>query len=504
VPSADGRADLIARARAHGSRVAVVDAGGEHRFDVLLARSVAIAQSLRGTANWREGRPVPLLVEPDARWPAALFAIWQAGGVAVPLGLHQPGPELERLLQDLDAEVAVVSADLRCRLESHGVELVAAEPTNATNAEALPADGVRSAAALDAAAPALVVYTSGSTGGPKGVVLRHGNLEAQIDSLAAAWEWSADDRILQLLPLHHVHGIVNVVLSALSAGACCEMAGSFDAESVWERLASGEITLLMAVPTIYRRLIETWRAAPRESRGAWSRGARGLRLAVSGSAALPASLFEAWEEIAGTPPLERYGMTETGMLLSNPLHGERVPGTVGSPLPNVEVRFRDGGEPCDGGREGELEVRGPGVFSGYWRRPEVTAAAFSEDGWFRTGDQARREPGRYRLLGRRDVDIIKSGGFKISALEVEEALRSHPGIVECAVVGSADQEWGEAVSAAVIARDPALDLDEVRRWSKERLSPYKAPTRLRLVDGLPRNALGKVLKTEVRRLFDEG
>ena len=274
-----------------------------------------------------------------------------------------------------------------------------------------------------------------------------------------------------MLPLNHVHGLVNVTLCALAAGACCEAPGGFDAESTWSRLASGELTLFMAVPTIYARLIATWAEADEATRARWSAGARQLRLMVSGSAALPVSTLERWREITGHVLLERYGMTELGMVLSNSLT-RRVPGHVGEPLPGVEVRLvDDAGTDVADGTPGELLVRGPNVFREYWRRPDATAEAFT-DGWFRTGDVAVREPDGYRMLGRLSVDIIKSGGEKVSALEVEEVYRTHPGVADCAVVGIEDPQWGERVCVAVVRAPGATDeAESLRAWGKQRLAP---------------------------------
>jgi malonyl-CoA/methylmalonyl-CoA synthetase len=216
-------------------------------------------------------------------------------------------------------------------------------------------------------------------------------------------------------------------------------------------------------------------------------------------------MLERWREISGHTLLERYGMTEIGMALSNSLHGERRPGFVGVPLPGVDVRLVDEqGNEAAAGTPGELEVRGPSVFSEYWQRPDETAAAF-RDGWFRTGDMAVLEDGSYRLLGRTSVDIIKTGGFKVSALEIEETLRTHPVIAECAVVGVTDPEWGERVSAAIELRSQcALTLEDLQRWARERLAPYKIPRALAAVPALPRNAMGKVVKPEVAALFKSG
>jgi malonyl-CoA/methylmalonyl-CoA synthetase len=226
---------------------------------------------------------------------------------------------------------------------------------------------------------------------------------------------------------------------------------------------------------------------------------------MSGSAALPVRTLQRWKEISGHTLLERYGMTEIGMALSNPLHGERAPGRVGRPLPGVEIQLvGEDGKAVAPGTAGEIEVRSPGVFKEYWAKPEATRAAF-RDGWFRTGDTAIVENGVYRILGRTSIDILKTGGHKVSALEIEETLRQHPAIAECAVVGVPDAEWGERVAAAVVLnKGHALDLPSLRRWGKESLATYKLPSQLLLLDALPRNAMGKVMKTSLTALFRSG
>jgi malonyl-CoA/methylmalonyl-CoA synthetase len=348
----------------------------------------------------------------------------------------------------------------------------------------------------------MILYTSGTTSRPKGVVTTHANIAAQITSLVDAWEWSADDRILLCLPLHHVHGIINVVSCALWSGATCEMLSRFEANAVWDRIVCGSQTLFMAVPTIYAKLIAAWDAVSPERRAALSAACSRLRLMVSGSAALPVNTLQRWKEISGHTLLERYGMTEIGMALSNPLRGQRVPGSVGTPLPSAEVRLAgENGEPVPAGMPGEIEVRGPSVFAEYWGKPEATREAFRE-GWFRTGDTAVVENGRYRILGRTNVDILKTGGHKVSALEIEETLRQHPAIAECAVVGIPDPEWGERVAAAVVLNgSETLDLTSLRAWAKDFLATHKMPSRLLMLDALPRSAMGKVMKPVVAKMF---
>jgi malonyl-CoA/methylmalonyl-CoA synthetase len=490
----------MARATAWPGRTAVVSRGESHTYGDLLSASARVAAALlRGRPDLDEAR-VAFLVPPGFEHVAVQWGIWRAGGIAVPLAASHPPPELEYVVADADADtvvcdpgsearLAAITAALRCRLERSDHALAADTtplPTVATSRRAM------------------MLYTSGTTGRPKGVVTTHDTLAAQIETLFLAWEWSAADRILGVLPLHHVHGIVNVLCCALWSGAVCELPARLDVEEVWRRLTAGGVTLFMGVPTIYGRLIAAWESAPPAQRRTLSERARALRLMVSGSAALPVSTLERWREITGHTLLERYGMTEIGMALSNPLHGERVAGSVGAPLPGVTVRLVDEtGAAMPPGTPGEIEVRGPGVFKEYWRQAEATAAAF-HDGWFRTGDIAVVEDGRYRLLGRASVDIIKSGGYKLSALEIEECLRRHPAVADCAVVGVPDTEWGEAVAAAVVpvaGRRPSAA--ELRAWVRARLAPYKVPKRIGIVAELERNAMGKVLKAAVRRLFDD-
>jgi len=463
-----------------------------------------VAAELAGEAGGLREARVAFLVPPSFAHVVISRGIWIAGGVCVPLAVSHPPAELEHVIRDSGASVVVGSGRqaeaLEAIAEAVGARFVRAadllaggqvcESTDA-GARSGPGTAIDRFADLTPGARAMILYTSGTTGKPKGVVTTHGQFAAQIASLVAAWEWTPNDRALLVLPLHHVHGIVNVLGCALAAGASCEILPQFEPEPAWQRLSSGEITVFSAVPTIYHRLIASWDAAPPALRRLRSEGARQTRLMMSGSAALPRQTLERWREITGHTLLERYGMTELGMALANPLHGERRPGSVGTPLPGVDVRLADG----------ELEVRGPGVFLEYWHRPAETRAAFA-DGWFRTGDSAVLEDGAYRLLGRTNVDILKTGGYKVSALEIEDVVREHPAVTDCAVVGVPDHEWGERVSAVVELQPGAtLTLEDLQAWTKARLAPYKTPRALRCVAALPRNALGKVVKPDVVTLF---
>ena len=341
--------------------------------------------------------------------------------------------------------------------------------------------------ALDAAGPddtGLLVFTSGTTGTPKGVPLSHANLLATSASIEVAWRWTEDDRLVLALPLFHVHGLGVGLHGTLLAGASAVILPRFEVDAVLDAVAAHEATLMFGVPTMWVRLA----ASPRLAEMA------PLRLCVSGSAPLDPSTFAALADGIGSPVIERYGMTETGMLVSNPYEGERRAGSVGLALPGVEVQLegREGaGEPS-----AEILVRGPNVFGGYLGG--VGADAFTPDGWFRTGDLGRADPDGYLRIVGRSKELIITGGFNVYPRDVEEVLSGHPGVAEVAVVGVPDPEWGERVVACVVAAEP-VDAGDLLAWGAERLAPYKRPREVRFVDGLPRNAMGKVVRSALVR-----
>lgn len=494
---------FVERARGRGGHPAVDGPDGLWSYRSLLSASATIAHHLLDGRDDLAGARVAFLVDPGGRNAAVLWGIWRAGGLAVPLAVSHPPAELRHVLEDSGASRVVVEAKYRDRVEgaAAGIPIVELPPGMTPPSAPFPDEPPLPAVGPDRRA--LMIYTSGTTGRPKGAVHTHRSLDAQVRSLAEAWGWSAVDRILLVLPLHHVHGLVNVLCCALWSGARCDVLPRFDAEGTWDRIAGGDLTLFMAVPTIYARLIAAWDEAAPERREELSAACRSLRLMVSGSAALPVPILERWQAVSGHVLLERYGMTEIGMALSNPLVGDRRPGLVGFPLPDVEVRLVDEeGTPVSPGIPGEIEVRGETLFLEYWSRPEETRTAF-HDGWFRTGDVALLEEGGYRILGRRSVDILKTGGYKVSALEIEAALREHPAVEDCAVVGIPDPTWGERVAAAVVPRPGCtLDPEALRGWATQRLAPYKVPGQILAVDELPRNAMGKVTKPAVRTLLE--
>jgi len=409
---------FVANAELYHEHTAIIATEGTFSYRQLLGASSKIASSLLDGKKDLQEKRVVFLIPPGFQYVATQWGIWRAGGIAVPLCVSHPQPELEYVIVDSEAEIIIAHPDfveiLRPLAAARNAKFLITSETLQAAPTTLPQ--------IDASRRAMIIYTSGTTSKPKGVVSTHKNIAAQIKTLISAWEWMASDHILHVLPLHHIHGIINALSCALWAGATCEILPTFDAAKVWSRFLSGDVTLFMAVPTIYIKLIEAWEQASPQQQKAMSAACSKLRLMISGSAALPVHVLEKWKEITHHVLLERYGMTEIGMALSNPLHGERVPGSVGTPLPNVEIRLvDDNGNDIEAGTPGEILIKGPSVFLEYWRKPEATQQAFHH-GWFRTGDVAVVQNNSYRILGRRSVDIIKTGGYKVSALEIEEVL----------------------------------------------------------------------------------
>ncbi len=490
-------------ARADDSRIVTHDAGGATPWRDAVARADRVAAALLAGRRSLEGARVAVLVTPGAPFVACFFGVLRAGGAVVSLSPVYPAPEIRHACDDAAVHAVIVSQELAGRVAHVAQRVVVLD-------ELLAAGGALSTADVPGEdEPALQIYTSGTTSRPKGAVLTHANLGVQQGLLAGAWGLREDDTLLHVLPLHHIHGLGIALLTALGCGASVrflDFAGrSFDAAATWEAMAGA--TVFMAVPAIHTRLMAALDAADAPTRARWTEHGRGLRLVTSGSAALPVSLGRRWADLGGAYPLERFGMTELGVAATNPLApAGRRPGTVGVPLPSVGIRVV-GDDGRDAGA-GELWVSGPSVFAGYHGRDEATRAAFVHDGgtrWFRTGDTVSREPDGYlRILGRTSVDIMKSGGYKLSALEIEEAIREHPDVADAAVVGVPDPEWGDRVVACVIARpgrETGCEEAPLRAYLKERIAPYKVPRQVVVVRDLPRNALGKVVKAELVKML---
>lgn len=434
-------------------------------------------------------RRVAVWATPSAETCVAVVAALLAGVPIIPLNPKSGPRELGHILGDAapDAVLCVGGAPV--------VEPLAGVPR-------IDVDLSRDAQATAALAPApghtpaLVMYTSGTTGPPKGVVLSQGAIDANLAALAEAWQWTGDDVLTHALPLFHVHGLILGVLGPLRLGGSLIHLERFSPGALASVLAA-DATMMFGVPTMYHRIAE---AAATDA--AVAQGLRGARLLVSGSAALASTDQDAIARITGRTVIERYGMTETLIICAARADGDRLPGSVGPALPGVEVRLLDddGSDITDTGDapEGELAVRSPGLMDGYLNRPEATAEAL-RDGWLRTGDLARIDAdGEVRLVGRMSTDIIKSGGFKIGAGEVEAALLEHPAVEEVAVTGLPDPDLGERVVAWVVGAGSPQDPDVLIDHVAERLTAHKRPREIRFLDSMPRNEMGKVLKRTLR------
>ena len=491
---------IFQRAQQHLTRTAIHSEGRTYSYKELIDSSHVLASILlNGSSDLQEQR-VAFMVDPGFNYVKTQWAIWQSGGIAVPLCITHPLPSLYYVLEDTSASILVVSAHYAQQFSEYvqtlGIRLLIVEESNESPLAALPT--------IDSTRAAMILYTSGTTSLPKGVVTTHENLDAQISTLISAWEWNANDHIVCVLPLHHVHGIINVVSCSLWAGATCTFLSSFSAADVFELFKRGSVNVFMAVPTIYYKLISYWEQESEAEKKAITSSMQSFRLMVCGSAALPVSVMEKWQTISGHKLLERYGMTEIGMAISNPYSGDRRPGYIGQPLPGVEVMLADDNYNSVAPNEpGQILVRGKNVFQEYWKRPDETEKSFTKEGWFKTGDVAVVEDGYYRIMGRQSVDIIKSGGYKISALEIEEELRKHPAISDVAVVGIPDDEWGERIVAALVCKTEVAESSvDFSSWLRERIPSYKVPRLYKIVSELPRNAMGKVVKADVKKIIN--
>ncbi|HET9254651.1 MAG TPA: AMP-binding protein [Pseudonocardiaceae bacterium] len=447
----------------------------------LRAAAAALASGLAGT------RRVAIWATPELETCVAVVAALLAGVPAVPVNPRLGTRELRHVVSDTAPDLVLTTSG------THLPEALAALPRRdvdplAVSAFAPPEPNPES--------PALIVYTSGTTGPPKGVVLSRRALAADLDALAAAWEWTAADVLVHALPLYHVHGLVLGVLGPLRLGGALRHLGSFSAEGVARELGEAA-TMLFGVPTMYHRLA---RAAERDPCLAAALGR--ARLLVSGSAALSRSDHQRIGAATGQYVIQRYGMTESLITCAERIGGPRQPGTVGPPLESVALRLVDdnGVILTEPGEDtiGEIEVTGPTLFSGYLNRPDATAEAMRE-GWLRTGDLATRDSdGRLRLVGRRCYDLISSGGYRIGAGEIEDALREHPGVAEAAVAGEPDPDLGQRVVAWVVAAsDPPPGARELAEHVTALLAPHKRPRVVRFVPALPRDDMGKVRKNQL-------
>jgi malonyl-CoA/methylmalonyl-CoA synthetase len=484
VAAGDGTALLLAngslpaawarRWEADPARPLLHDAGRWITAAELEERSRRVAGRL-AAAGLQLGDRLLTSAESSAELVVGHVAAMRLGLVVVPVNSAYREREIAHIVRDARPSAALVDnrerGDWITRAAAPASVLV-------VGPEVALAEGV--APALDTCAPedgAMLCYTSGTTGTPKGALLTHANVLSSPAALQLAWRWDPDDRLVLALPLFHMHGLGVGLHGTLLCGASVVLQSKFDPDAVFDAARAEHATLFFGVPTMYDRLARSPRVQE----------LRALRLCVSGSAPLPADLHARIAVEGGVTVLERYGLTETLMNSSNPYDGERRAGTVGFALPGVEIRLGDGDE---------ILVRGPNVFGGYWEQPEATRASFDADGWFATGDIGAFDADGYLSIVGRSKELIISGGFNVYPREVEDVLRAYPGVADVAVVGTPSDEWGEVVTAVVVA-DGTLDRDALLQYAAGELAPFKRPREVRFVDELPRNALGKVLRHEL-------
>lgn len=516
----------------YSNNIAIVDNHGSFKYKDILHSSYTVAEKIRSfIPNSRER--ISFLCSSDATYVSVLLACWLTGNVAVPLCSSHPESMLEYYIVDSQSKLLISNEKYldpikniasKSNLPFFVVDHDILSRPSTIKQHQLESD-FSSSNSCSENERALIIYTSGTTGRPKGVVLNHGTLFSQTSAVITMWNITEKDAILHSLPLHHIHGIMNALLCLLKAGGTIVMQQKFNTVEVWKHFLKLDnkplVNLFFAVPTMYAKLVQKFEQVGMSENKAREQCLNSMRLMCSGSASLPVPVFHRWEDITGHRIVERFGMSEIGMALSTTLEGPRQAGTVGIPLPDVEIKIRKNNNDSAGAvndlvvgnhseikmlseneTSGELLVRGPNVFKEYWNKEKATAEAFTKDGWFQTGDTACFEDGAFKILGRSSVDIIKSGGFKISALEVESCLLRHPDIIECTVFGLPDDVWGERVAALIIFKKGKEVIDsELKTWCKQYIPPYSIPTAIKHVEEIPRNVLGKVNKKELRAKY---
>ena len=445
------------------------------------------------------GDRVTVQVEKSVENLYLYLACLRAGLVYHPLNTAYTASELAYFLENAEPTIVICASDalttIKSVLPTNGIKApltLDADGSGTLMQQAEGASPQANVAHCKGAEMAALLYSSGTTGRPKGIMLSHDNLRENAETLVQAWGFSASDRLLHMLPIYHVHGLCVGLGCVLMCGASMVWHSRFSDKAAIA--AMRDCTVMMGVPTYYTRLLATPEFG--------SECSSSMRLFVSGSAPLLSETFVEFRSRTGHTILERYGMTETGMNTSNPLNGERRAGTVGPRLPGVAVRVvDDGGEVLAGGEKGDLQVKGPNVFSGYWRMPEKTAEDFTDDGFFNTGDKATIDPDGYVSIVGRAKDMIISGGLNIYPKEIELVIDEMSGITESAVIGIPDADFGEEVVAVIIGNGDRPTIDAIISHCKKQLANFKIPKRMEVIDSLPRNAMGKVQKNLLRERF---
>ncbi|GJD97001.1 malonate--CoA ligase [Methylobacterium iners] len=470
--------------------------GGRLTYADLLDRSAAYARALVGLGV-KPGDRVAVQVEKSPEVVFLYLGAVRAGAVFLPLNTAYTGPEIAYFLSDAEPALFVCdpakAGELSAVANGAGVPKIETLDAAGRGSLAEAADGAAGAfedVARGADELAAILYTSGTTGRSKGAMLSHANLASNACTLAEVWRFTADDVLIHALPVFHTHGLFVATNVVLASGASMIFLGKFDPKQILALMPRA--TAMMGVPTFYTRLLKEPGLTPE--------AVRGIRLFVSGSAPLLAETHREWQARTGHAILERYGMTETNMNTSNPYEGDRIAGTVGLPLPDVAVRVVDpeSGAVLPTDAVGMIEVKGPNVFQGYWRMPEKTAAEFKPDGFFVTGDLGKIDPDGYVHIVGRGKDLIITGGYNVYPKEVENEIDALPGVIESAVIGVAHADFGEGVTAVVVARPDHPSEAEMLRALEGRLARYKCPKRILFADELPRNAMGKVQKNVLR------
>ncbi|CAF1048996.1 unnamed protein product [Rotaria sordida] len=537
----------------YGNKVALVDQSSSYTYEQLYSiarqfshRLSSIIQQEKSTDNAIDTNSIQIgvLCPNDASFVIALWASWMIGATVIPLSLQHPPTLIDYFLNDAQCRAVIVgdnhSYDLiKTTLENNSQINIPIININKNDLSSTITHDDNLLSPTINQKNALILYTSGTSGKPKGCVITYNAVQAHVDSMIKAWGWTTDDVILHILPLHHIHGLMNGLLTPHFIGAKVIMLPRFDASKVWEYLINSapeqQITVFTGVPTVYAKLIHEYDvkyASCSQTRDIIrEQCSQKIRLMMCGSAALPESIYRRWYDITGYNLLERYGMTECGMALSNPLYGERISGTVGKPMPTVLIRIaRENSDSpmgyetlveadsdytklevkntTDEPIEGELLIQSPTLFKEYWQKPNETRATFTIDGkFFKTGDICRYDPQKnvFSMRGRQSMDIIKRAGYKISALDIERVLLEHNDILECSVVGIDDLTLGQKIVAIILPKSPTnitnLTIDAIRPFCKQQLPKYSLPDSVTILDHIPRNAMGKVNKKELVSLI---
>ncbi|XP_045455867.1 malonate--CoA ligase ACSF3, mitochondrial [Melitaea cinxia] len=565
---AGGVVPVFKRALLFPSRVALQDEIGTYTYARLYQAATALSKDIAAQLLGDTERTISYMCTNSASHVVVQWAIWMTGNIAVPLTPLHPAEMLKYFITDSGSSLVICSEDFQKILTPVAKELskpllvvtAVQDQGNDVQDKTDSLSEVGHSNKWYGGTEAMLIYTSGTTSKPKGVVWTHSMLTTQIAALHTAWQYSAHDVVLHTLPLHHIHGQLNSLNASLAAGARIRMLPSFVSHNVWARLlGTGEeedakVSVFHGVPAMYAKLVADYEKMFTDTKTTdyvRSTLSSKMRLMCAGSAPLPETLFKKWEEISGIRLLERYGMSEVGMALSNPYRPveDRTVACVGLPLPstaarvasasdlkalvtveadaaNVEISLEKLGlTPIktlehekqwttkvtkheiseDGSYQGELLLKGPAIFTRYWNRaPNPDSPDFTSDGWFRTGDTAAFTDGKFKILGRTSVDIIKTGGYKVSALQVESALLEHSSIQDAAVLGIEDDSYGEIVATVVVLKkDAKLTLKELKDEAGKKLAPYQLPKTMLIVDEMPRNAMGKLDKKVIRQKFGD-